>query len=67
MNYLVWESVVYDNLNFAGVCRHGITLIGNELYIFGGLYHSKYQQTLYKLIDEGEVVSIDEAIGIIPE
>jgi len=64
---MVWQSDVYENLNFAGIQRHGITLIGNELYIFGGLYHSKYQQALYKITEDKEVISIDEAEGVIPE
>eukprot|EP00828_Plagiopyla_frontata_P037240 TRINITY_DN4897_c0_g1_i5.p1 TRINITY_DN4897_c0_g1~~TRINITY_DN4897_c0_g1_i5.p1 ORF type:complete len:248 (+),score=41.78 TRINITY_DN4897_c0_g1_i5:538-1281(+) len=67
MTQLVWESIIYDNLNFAGIQRHGISLISNEIYIFGGLYHCKYQQSLYKLTEDQEVVIIEEKSLQIPE
>ena len=54
-------------MSFACIQRHGLTLIANELYIFGGLYHSKYQQTLYKLTEDKEVLNIDDTSGELPE
>ena len=67
MNELNWSIIKEDGLNFTAIQGHTMNMIGNLIYVFGGLYHNKFSNTMYIIdIEEAEVFIFIKVYNIIP-
>ena len=64
---LEWSMRKEDGLNFTAIQGHTMEMRGQHIYIFGGFFHGRFLNTMYKIdMEESEVYSIVSQ-GLTPE